>query len=144
MNFGDWAEYRDSWAASDKARSGWAERFRLSTQDCHNAVLVFARRATSYKRPDLLFADLERLKAIGATRAVRSRYLAPQGNGGAVAYAGPGEVRLRDDPEERESRHRTARRRSGVHLASGDRAGTSMSSAGSKQTFLRTSRRTRW
>lgn len=47
MNFGDWAEYRDSWAASDKARSGWAERFRLSTPDCHNAVLVFTRRATS-------------------------------------------------------------------------------------------------
>src|SRR5690606_30523286 len=47
MNFGDWAEYRDSWAASDKARSGWAERFRLSTPDCHNAILAFTRRATS-------------------------------------------------------------------------------------------------
>lgn len=45
MNFGDWPEYRDSWAAGDAARRGWAERFRLSTPDCHNAVIVFARRS---------------------------------------------------------------------------------------------------
>lgn len=45
MNFGDWREYRDSWAAGDAARRGWAERFRLSTPDCHNAVLVFCRRS---------------------------------------------------------------------------------------------------
>lgn len=44
MNFGDWSEYRDSWAASDAARQGWAERFRLSTEDCHNAVIVSSRR----------------------------------------------------------------------------------------------------
>lgn len=45
MNFGDWREYRDSWAAGDAARRGWAERFRLSTPDCHNAVLAFCRRS---------------------------------------------------------------------------------------------------
>ena len=67
MNFGDWAEYRDSWAASDKARAGWAERFRLSTPDCHNAVLVFTRRATSS------MALRERLQAEPLTeRALRS------------------------------------------------------------------------
>jgi spermidine synthase len=44
MNFGEWREYRDSWAASDAARKGWAERFRLSTEDCHNAVIVSSRR----------------------------------------------------------------------------------------------------
>lgn len=45
MNFGDWSEYRDSWAAGDIAKQGWSERFRLSTQDCHNAVIVYSRRA---------------------------------------------------------------------------------------------------
>lgn len=47
MNFGDWFEYRDSFAASTAARQGFAERFRLSTPDCHNAVLAFTRRAAS-------------------------------------------------------------------------------------------------
>jgi starch phosphorylase len=32
-------------------------------------ILGFARRMTAYKRPDLLFADLERLKAIGRQRS---------------------------------------------------------------------------
>ena len=43
MNFGDWAEYRDSWAAGDSAMRGWSSRFRLSTPDCHNAVMVWTR-----------------------------------------------------------------------------------------------------
>ena len=29
-------------------------------------LIAFARRMTGYKRPDLLFADLERLRAIAA------------------------------------------------------------------------------
>lgn len=60
MNFGDWSEYRDSWASEDAARRGWAERFRLSTEDCHNAVIVSSRRAVDsgllrrhlYEHPD--------------------------------------------------------------------------------------------
>ena len=43
MNFGDWAEYRDSWCASEKALRGWAQRFRFSTPDCHNAVMAWTR-----------------------------------------------------------------------------------------------------
>jgi spermidine synthase len=60
MNFGDWREYRDSWASEDAARRGWAERFRLSTEDCHNAVIVSSRQAVDsallrrhlYEHPD--------------------------------------------------------------------------------------------
>tara|TARA_R110001606_G_scaffold74778_2_gene173232 strand:- start:6327 stop:7073 length:747 start_codon:yes stop_codon:yes gene_type:complete len=43
MNFGDFAEYRDSDAAGDAAMAGWASRFRLSCADCHNAVIAFTR-----------------------------------------------------------------------------------------------------
>lgn len=43
MNFGDWAEYRDSQAASRKALSGYSSRFRLSCSDSHNAVVAFSR-----------------------------------------------------------------------------------------------------
>ncbi|MCG8391938.1 MAG: hypothetical protein MI745_02555 [Pseudomonadales bacterium] len=43
MNFGDWAEYRDSPAATRKALKGFASRFRLSCSDCHNAVIAFTR-----------------------------------------------------------------------------------------------------
>jgi predicted membrane-bound spermidine synthase len=46
MNYGDWSEYRDSWAAGERGRKGWSERFRLSTEDCHNAVIVSSRRST--------------------------------------------------------------------------------------------------
>lgn len=60
MNFGDWSEYRDSWASEDAARRGWTERFRLSTEDCHNAVIVSSRRSVDsavlrrhlYEHPD--------------------------------------------------------------------------------------------
>ncbi|MDF1781409.1 MAG: hypothetical protein P1U67_08955 [Alcanivoracaceae bacterium] len=46
MNFGDWPEYRDSWTAGDTAMRGWANRFRLSTPDCHNAVMAWTRDET--------------------------------------------------------------------------------------------------
>jgi starch phosphorylase len=35
------------------------------------AIIAFARRMTAYKRPDLLFSDLERLKAIAAKRPLQ-------------------------------------------------------------------------
>lgn len=41
MNFGDWREYRHSWAGSDQARRGWQRGFRFSTPDCHNAVIAW-------------------------------------------------------------------------------------------------------
>lgn len=44
MNFGDWREYKHSWAASRAARTGWRRGFRLSTPDCHNAVVAWLRR----------------------------------------------------------------------------------------------------
>ena len=44
MNFGDWAEYRESWASGERALRGWNGRFRFATPDCHNAVLAFRRR----------------------------------------------------------------------------------------------------
>lgn len=44
MNFGDWPEYKHSWAATRKARAGWSRGFRLSTPDCHNAVVAWLRR----------------------------------------------------------------------------------------------------
>lgn len=45
MNFGDWAEYKRSWCAGHGAMRGWSNRFRLSTPDCHNAVMVWTREA---------------------------------------------------------------------------------------------------
>lgn len=45
MNFGDWAEYRDSAVAGDEAMAGFSSRFRLSCSDCHNAVIAFSREA---------------------------------------------------------------------------------------------------
>ncbi len=50
MNFGDWAEYRDSWTASDKAMRGWKSRFRFSTPDCHNAVMAWSRQSAESAR----------------------------------------------------------------------------------------------
>lgn len=43
MNFGDFPEYRHSDAAHPDALEGWASRFRLSCNDCHNAVIAFTR-----------------------------------------------------------------------------------------------------
>jgi len=47
MNFGDWREYRHSWAASTSARKAWRRGFRLSTPDCHNAVIAWLHRDAS-------------------------------------------------------------------------------------------------
>lgn len=47
MNFGDWREYSHSWAASHSARAGWRRGFRLSTPDCHNAVIAWLHREAS-------------------------------------------------------------------------------------------------
>lgn len=47
MNFGDWREYRQSWAATDAAQRAWRRGFRLSTPDCHNAVVCWLRRSSS-------------------------------------------------------------------------------------------------
>lgn len=41
------------------------------TLDADVATLGFARRMTAYKRPDLLFSDLDRLKAIAAQRPLQ-------------------------------------------------------------------------
>lgn len=43
MNFGDWQEYRASWAAGERAMRGWSSRFRFATPDCHNAVMAWTR-----------------------------------------------------------------------------------------------------
>jgi predicted membrane-bound spermidine synthase len=43
MNFGDFQEYRRSDAAHANALVGWTHRFRLSCDDCHNAVIAFTR-----------------------------------------------------------------------------------------------------
>ncbi|MZR61466.1 hypothetical protein [Alcanivorax sp. DP30] len=46
MNFGDWAEYRDSELAEEESMAGFASRFRLSCSDCHNAIIAFSRTPT--------------------------------------------------------------------------------------------------
>ncbi len=57
------------WAAHQEAKEKMValvqERCGV-TLDLHLPVLGFARRMTAYKRPDLLFSDLERLKQIAA------------------------------------------------------------------------------
>jgi len=58
--------------AHAKAKQALIERVLARTGISLNpdvATLGFARRMTAYKRPDLLFADLERLKAIARQRA---------------------------------------------------------------------------
>lgn len=58
------------WAAHLEAKQKLITHINATTApkrpfDTETCTIGFARRATSYKRPDLLFADLERLKAIG-------------------------------------------------------------------------------
>lgn len=56
--------------AHAQARRALIERVRLATGVVLNesvAILGFARRMTAYKRPDLLFSDLERLRRIAST-----------------------------------------------------------------------------
>lgn len=58
------------WDAHQAARRLLAERVRLATGvtlDPHVLTLGFARRATAYKRSDLLVSDVERLKRVAAT-----------------------------------------------------------------------------
>lgn len=55
------------WDAHSQARGTLIERVRVLTGvtlDADKPILGFARRMTAYKRPDLLFSDLERLRAI--------------------------------------------------------------------------------
>lgn len=44
MNFGDWAEYRQSPVASSRCRKSWKGAFRFATPDCHNAVVAWLRQ----------------------------------------------------------------------------------------------------
>jgi len=55
------------WHAHEQAKAALRERVRAACGvelDPARATLGFARRMTSYKRPDLLFSDLSRLRAI--------------------------------------------------------------------------------
>jgi starch phosphorylase len=55
------------WAAHVKAKQALIERIRAVSSvrlDEQTPILGFARRMTGYKRPDLLFADPQRLRAI--------------------------------------------------------------------------------
>jgi glycogen phosphorylase len=60
------------WEAHQQAKQALIDRVRaLTSANLHPKVpiLGFARRMTAYKRPDLLFADLDRLKAIAQQRS---------------------------------------------------------------------------
>ena len=57
--------------AHERAKRALIERIRALTGvglDAAKPILGFARRMTAYKRPDLLFCDLERLRRIAAAR----------------------------------------------------------------------------
>lgn len=59
------------WEAHLQAKQALVERVRASTArrlDPDICLLGFARRMTAYKRPELLFSDLRRLKAIAKRR----------------------------------------------------------------------------
>ena len=59
------------WDAHAEAKRQLIEKVRAAcgvSLDPERATLGFARRMTAYKRPDLLFTDLERLKAIARQR----------------------------------------------------------------------------
>ena len=56
-------------AAHERAKGALIERVRALTGvglDAARPILGFARRMTAYKRPDLLFSDMERLRRIAA------------------------------------------------------------------------------
>jgi starch phosphorylase len=60
------------WEAHVQAKQALIERVRAHTGVALHPkvpILGFARRMTAYKRPDLLFSDIERLKAIARERA---------------------------------------------------------------------------
>ena len=55
------------WEAHRQAKQGLIDRVRILTGDnldLQQPILGFARRMTAYKRPDLLFSDIQRLRAI--------------------------------------------------------------------------------
>jgi starch phosphorylase len=55
------------WQAHREAKFALIERVRIATGlalDPERPILGFARRMTAYKRPELLFSDLDRLRAI--------------------------------------------------------------------------------
>lgn len=57
----------DIWNAHRQAKQGLIERVHALTSvtlDIERPILGFARRMTAYKRPDLLFSDIERVRAI--------------------------------------------------------------------------------
>jgi len=57
----------DIWDAHVRAKRALIDRVRSSTGtvlDIEQPLIGFARRMTAYKRPDLLFTDLDRLRAI--------------------------------------------------------------------------------
>ena len=59
------------WDAHQQAKRALLERVRVSTGLSLNPelpILGFARRMTAYKRPDLLFSDLDRLRSIARGR----------------------------------------------------------------------------
>jgi starch phosphorylase len=59
------------WSAHVEAKQALVDEVQRRTGialDPRVAILGFARRMTAYKRPDLLFADIERLKAIARGR----------------------------------------------------------------------------
>jgi len=59
------------WDAHMEAKRRLLERVKNSTGitlSLHQPIIGFARRMTAYKRPDLLFSDLEHLKAIAEQR----------------------------------------------------------------------------
>ena len=59
----------DVWTAHQAAKCELLEQIRQSTgivMDPDVPLIGFARRMTGYKRPDLLFADVQRLRAINA------------------------------------------------------------------------------
>jgi starch phosphorylase len=77
----DWAHHPDSllradrlpnakvWAAHEQAKAALIEEARRRcgvSLRSDQPILAFARRMTGYKRPDLLFTDLDRLRAIAA------------------------------------------------------------------------------
>jgi len=64
----------DVWAAHQACKQRLVDRVALQTSvrlDPDVPVLGFARRMTAYKRPDLLFTDLERLRALAQQSPVQ-------------------------------------------------------------------------
>ena len=62
------------WEAHEQGRKALLERVQAVTGlqlDPQRPILGFARRMTAYKRPDLLFSDIERLRALSARHPIQ-------------------------------------------------------------------------